>query len=659
MSIKRVSRISLPIAIALAALALSLTTIAVLADGPVISPPLPNAAISTLFGETANAKTGHAIASGDVNGDGYQDLVVGAPYADLVPASGRLSGGVYLYLGRPEISHTLDLATGQANVTFYATPDTCTGEELGRSVAVGDLNGDGLDDIIMGSSYHGCSPIGAVYVWVGRPSLTTTTAISVDIAKKATSIYNGHSLMFLSAWVADHLGWDVAAGDVNGDGLDDIIIGAYQASADTVTSTGYFPPDYQRYHYSAADRQRNGTVYVRLGSTDLISSNGGTEDPMRCLPELTIYGEDSYDYLGRSLASGDIDGDGIDDLIVGAPGNPDQVITHTGKVYVFYGSNALTYTNCSVYPPLVFENQIVKELAYITTTADITLTGVTPGDRSGFDVSTGNLNGDTYADIIVGAPYANGNRGQVYVVYGGPRASMLSTTIPLSQADLTVSGAVANTWLGTSLFAGDVNGDGTDDLLMGAIGLDPNDADYSGTPDTSDKGAAYALFGGSLSGSLDLGSHSPDLTILGASSDDWLGRGLSLGDLNGDGFNELLVGAAGLDYNSRADTGAAYIINLVYPQQITVTGSLPQVAASHTVSFYATGKSLFGTHDVTTQTTFAISPGAGGTWNGNRYTASQPGVWTVTGTLYNLSDTTPLTVVPAEVSNVYLPIILR
>jgi hypothetical protein len=670
MSIKRLSRISLPLAISLTALVLSLMTVAALADGLVIDTQVPNAAISTVFGETANAKTGHAIATGDINGDGYEDLIVGAPYADVVPSLvytnctsqsyneyvDCVSGGVYLYLGRPQISNTLDLLNQPANVTFYARPSTWSGEELGRSVAAGDLNGDGLDDIIMGASHYGNSPIGAAFVWVGRPSITTNSAISLDIKAEHGS---GFNLKAVSAWKSDYGGWDVATGDVNGDGIGDLILGSYRASVKPVTSP--YPPDFQVYHNSAPiTRTQNGIVYVELGRSGLTTTSGTYDDYMICLPELTIYGENSYDYLGRSLASGDLDNDGFDDIIIGAPGNPGQVATHTGNIYVFYGSNTIARTNCDVHSdPPIAENQIVKELAYITTTADITLTGITPGDRSGFDVSTGDLNGDNYDDIVVGAPYANGNQGQVYVVYGGPRPGMLATTIPLSQADLTISGAAPNTWLGSSVFAGDVNADGTDDLLMGAIGIDPNNADYSGTSNTTDKGTAYVLFGGSLSGTLDLSSYSPNLTILGASADDWLGRGLGVGDLNADGFNELLIGAAGLDYTSRTDTGAAYLINLAYPNQITVTGSLTQVATAHTVSFYTTGKTRFGIQDVTTQTIFTISPGAGGTWDGNRYTSALAGTWTVTGTLGSLSDATSLTVLSSGVSKVYLPIILR
>src|SRR5512136_2690457 len=123
MSFKRLALISVSTALALATLILLMMTLSALADGPVIDTQSSNAAISTVFGQTPDAKTGHAIAAGDINGDGYQDLIIGAPYADVAPSlvvtsctTARanyvdcVSGGVYVYLGRPGISNTLDLA---------------------------------------------------------------------------------------------------------------------------------------------------------------------------------------------------------------------------------------------------------------------------------------------------------------------------------------------------------------------------------------------------------------------------------------------------------------------------------------------------------------------------------------------------------------------
>jgi hypothetical protein len=105
-----------------------------------------------------------------------------------------------------------------------------------------------------------------------------------------------------------------------------------------------------------------------------------------------------------------------------------------------------------------------------------------------------------------------------------------------------------------------------------------------------------------------------------------------------------------LDYTSRTDTGAAYLINLAYPNQITVTGSLTQVVAANTVTFSAIAQTWLGTLDVTTQTIFTISPGAGGSWDGNRYTSALAGTWTVSGTFDSVLDTTSLTVVPGPLA---------
>jgi hypothetical protein len=657
MPIKRYLKISIPIATALAALILSLTAISALADGPTIDTQNPSPAISTVFGQTSAAKTGHSLATGDVNGDGFQDLIIAAPYADLAPPHTDctsqpfnlyvdcVSGGVYLYLGRPGISQTLDLATQPANVTFYAPPNQFSGEQLGRSVAVGDLNGDGRDDIIMGANHYGASPIGAALVWVGRTSITITSAISVNIYATGGAGYN---LKLVSAWVADNGGWDVATGNINGDDKDDLIVGMPFASVDPVTdtadpptdTTSYHPPDYQRYHFSAPGiyRNQNGAAYLWLGRSSFNASSAIYYDVMICLPELTIYGQNNEDHLGRALASGDLDGDGSDDLIIGAEGADGDI----GKVYVFFGS-ALGYANCD--PP--YDNWVVKDLASITTTADITLTGINPtGRRSGYDVTVGNLNGDAYNDLIIAAPSANSNRGQVYVVYGRAR-NAFSNTISLAQADVTITGAALDTWLGTAVLAGDLNHDTIDDLLMGAPAAHPLEADDSGTSNSSANGTAYAFFGGSLSSTIDLNTDPPDLTILGAAPDDWLGRGFGIADLNKDTFNELIVGAAGVDYSGRTDTGAAYIINLVYPQQLTLTASLSQVAVGNSVSFTTTAQTWLNpaTSNVTTQTTFAISPQAAGSWSANIYTSDHPGTWTVTATFNSRSVTTSLTVI--------------
>jgi len=644
MPISRLSLLSATVVIALIAVALVISTLTAAADGPIIDTQSSNDAIAIMFGQKADALTGHAIASGDVNGDGYEDLIVGAPFADIEPYTHTYSsGGVYLYLGRPDISRTIDLVNQPVNVTFYVTSSIWSREELGRSVAIGDLNGDGLDDIIVGASHYGASPIGSTIVWMGRDTITTSTAISINLYADDGS---GFNIKAIAAWVADAGGWDVASGDINGDNIDDLIMGSPFASVDPVTDTSWFPPDYQRYHSSslAITRTFNGAAYVLLGTSTIHSASNEIRDFLPCLPELTLYGQRDGDYFGRSVATGDVNGDGIDDVIIGAPGfNPNGGTTDGGAVYVFYGSTVITHAVCNPYvEPYTFANQIVKDLDQVT--ADVTLTGIAVDAFSGFDVNVGRVNSDAYADIIIGAPGIDGNRGQVYVVYGAPN---LSNTLPLSQAEVTISGDVENAWLGTSVLARDLNRDTVDDLVLGAIGIDPSVVDEDSGASTTDTGTAYVLFGGNLSPTIVLTptGTAADLKIIGASADDWLGRGLGAGDLNGDGYDELLIGAAGLDHTSMlTDAGSVYIFNLVYPQQITVTASPAQVPLGDAISLTAIAQTWIGARDFTTQTTFTVSPGAGGILNGRVYTTEQIGAWVVTATIGNVSGTTTITV---------------
>src|SRR3989339_1302691 len=265
-----------------------------------------------------------------------------------------------------------------------------------------------------------------------------------------------------------------SAGDVNGDGYNDVIVGAY----------GYF--------------SFTGQAYIYYGG----ASMNNTAD-------VTFTGAAVSDYFGGSVASaGDVNGDGFADVIVGAKG-ADGGGVNRGQAYIYYGG------------------------ASMNNTADVTFTGAANSDWLGFSVApAGDVNGDGYADVIVGALYASTNNGQAYIYYGG--ASMNNT------ADVTFTGAADNDSFGFSVApAGDVNGDGYNDVIVGA-----KDA-------SSTNGQAYIYYGGASM------NNTADVTFTGVAAADDFGIDVaSAGDVNGDGYNDVIVGAylAGV-----GDIGEAYI----------------------------------------------------------------------------------------------------
>jgi hypothetical protein len=281
------------------------------------------------------------------------------------------------------------------------------------------------------------------------------------------------------AAIYDQFGHGVAsAGDVNGDGYADVIVGAHANGAGGVGA---------------------GAVYVYVG--------GNTMDNTA---DVTITGAVVNEMFGWTVASaGDVNGDGYSDVMVGTPVSP-------GSVYVYLGGNPMN------------------------TVADVTMTGGA-GDYLGSSCSSaGDVNGDGYTDVIAGAASndAGGtNAGRAYVYLGG--SSMNNV------ADITMTGAAANDYLGCWVAsAGDVNGDGYADVIVGAYGNDTGGADA---------GAAYVYLGASSMDDV------ADVTMTGATAGDWFGyRVASAGDVNGDGYSDVIVGVPRNDAGG-TDAGRAYV----------------------------------------------------------------------------------------------------
>jgi hypothetical protein len=379
--------------------------------------------------------------------------------------------------------------------------------------ATGDLNGDGVPDVAIGAPGANGAGFdnGKVYVFFGRANW----AGSIDLAKEKADVE------ILGDAIEDHFGASLAIADLNGDGKNDLIIGAPLADGSGL-------PD-------------AGKVYAIFGN--LTSAN----DSISKLASLTIIGSQRGEAFGASLAAGFLhtkNGPAAD-LVVGAPGydapSTSASLSDVGAAYVFFGSPQLT-----------------KTVDLSKTSASYKVTSTFTGGMAGAKVAVGNFNGDEYADFAISAPFANANglksSGAVFLGLGGPNIGGEKTTSQASSVIL-FGGREADRF-GASLAMGDLNGDGKADLVVAAIG--------GGGPENSRPGAGnvYVLYGATT-----LQGRPPDLTIFGsgASGDanpDALGTSLAVGDVNGDGIADLIIGAPGADNtdSKRDPVGAVYAI---------------------------------------------------------------------------------------------------
>jgi hypothetical protein len=405
----------------------------------------------TLVSSDPPINYGLSVAAGrDVNGDGYDDVLVGAPAKGL--------GKAYLYFGGPGVDSIPD-------VTFTSEPDNF-GAAFGTAVELADLDADGYADVIVGNPYGGL--IGRVFVFFGGPAMDATS----DLVLTGTFTLEGFGFALASA------------GDINGDGYEDLVVGSPfytppydpaalwvrgQASiffggpsvddkADLILETP-FPSVPQRIVGLGTDVARvgdvNGDGYADLavGQVDT-----GGSDPFGFARAFIYFGGPSMDGvpdqfvrssmfaspLDHSLSTaGDFLADGYGDLAVAEPiiradGNEAQ--SNPGQVFLYFGAS----------------------VAGPDSIPDLVLRGDASDGQFGYSISGGkDLNGDGHSDLLIGDPFNNFDgrrRGRVYVFNGGTTAD----TVP----DVILNGETDGSWFGRTTSMGDLNGDGIADAIV-------------------------------------------------------------------------------------------------------------------------------------------------------------------------------------------------
>ena len=390
-----------------------------------------------IFEGEPNSVFGIHIACGDVDGDGYDDILVGEWRYN------NHRGRVYLFYGGPDMDTTADLILEGQN----------EGEYFGIGIACGDIDNDGYEDIVIAASRYSESR-GRAYLFWG------SDRNSMDA--KPDKIFDGEAekgAEFGACYPAVY--------DIDNDGYDDIILGACHS----INKTG-----------------RAGRAYLYFGNT---------KESMDTSYDLIFKPENPAYSFGYAISCGDVDNDGFGDI----------VIYGRGRAYLYYGSNK---SNMDAKADVIFKAQSEGN------------------DFFGCGIVCVDQNRDGCDDVVIGARGYNDWQGRAYLFYGSSKRNMDA------DPDMIFDGEVEGSNYGVQVVCGDIDGDNMNDLIIGASGFGQW------------IGRVYVYWGKELSAP----NPKPGRILTGENPNDEFGLGLACGDVNNDGFDDLVIGACGYGYKA-------------------------------------------------------------------------------------------------------------
>lgn len=431
-----------------------------------------------LTGAHAGGQFGAAMSSGDFNGDRRADLFVGAPFTSV--RKKEWNGAVKVIFGGT-------LANGgNREIGFYGEE---SGDQFGTSVVAGDFNGDSISDLAVGAhnAVSSTSRSGKVYIIYGGQNVTPGTAKQLELTGLRDKDGFGLALKVL---------------DINNDNIDDLLVGA--PFADTL------------------DIEDAGSVYGYFGSVDGLSS----------FQNVLFMGQSSGERFGSAMSGGDINNDGITDVVFSAYASDSGDLKQAGKVYIYKGKEAGLLGGDGPHT--------------VVDTYDEVLAGGFDYAWFGFALAVGNLDADNKDDLAVS-----------YFPYKGDRArSGVSVFMGDDDAisDVVIKDPINDSLLGASVLLKDLDGDFKGEIIVGAPGI--------GDARSPDEGDVYIFYSQNAryAPTYSIAANNVGTVINGESPDDWFGYSLEALDFNGDGLKDLAVGSRYSDGENSVNNGKVFIL---------------------------------------------------------------------------------------------------